>query len=158
MKNRIFIDMDGVLADFGKNIKKSVATHGEEFRGKPDEIAGVFRNLDPIEGAIEAVRKLHASEEYELFIATTAPWNNPTALSDKKHWIERHFGDIFRKKIVFTHRKDLLLGDYLIDDRLANGAENFTGTLLRFGWDYENKRNNEYPTWDKILQVLLSEA
>jgi len=158
MKKRIFIDMDGVLADFGKNIEKSVVAHWEEFRNKPDEIPGIFGNLDPIEGAVDAVKKLHDSGKFELFIATTAPWNNASALADKKHWIERYLGDIFHKKIVFTHRKDLLLGDYLIDDRLANGAENFTGTHLRFGWDYENECHNEYPTWDSILQLLLPDG
>ena len=37
--------------------------------------------------------------------------------------------------MFITHRKDMLIGDFLIDDRLANGAANFNGKLLRFGWD-----------------------
>ena len=41
--------------------------------------------------------------------------------------------------MIITHRKDLLIGDYLIDDRLANGAKDFKGKLLRFGYDYEKK-------------------
>ena len=32
-----------------------------------------------------------------------------------------------------THRKDLLIGDYLIEDRLANGAKDFKGELINFG-------------------------
>lgn len=51
----------------------------------------------------------------------------------------------------------MLIGDYLIDDRLANGAKDFKGELLRFGWDYENQKWNEYPNWDSILEVLLPE-
>ena len=55
-----------------------------------------------------------------------------------------------------THRKDLLQGDYLIDDRLKNGAGEFKGTLLRFGYDWENDFSpNEYPSWDDILSKLL---
>ena len=45
--------------------------------------------------------------------------------------------------MFITHRKDMLIGDYLIDDRLANGAGNFKGELLRFGWDYEKKKQND---------------
>ena len=41
--------------------------------------------------------------------------------------------------MFITHRKDLLIGDYLIDDRLANGAKDFKGKLLRLGYDYEKK-------------------
>jgi 5'(3')-deoxyribonucleotidase len=36
--------------------------------------------------------------------------------SDKRFWIEDHFGNLFHKKMFVTHRKDLLMGDYLIDD------------------------------------------
>ena len=57
--------------------------------------------------------------------------------------------------MFITHRKDMLIGDYLIDDRLANGAENFNGILLRFGWDYENKKWNQCRDWDSILKILL---
>jgi len=49
-----------------------------------------------------------------------------------------------------------LMGDYLIDDRLKNGAGEFSGELLRFGVDWENdNKPNEYPTWDSILEKLL---
>ena len=57
--------------------------------------------------------------------------------------------------MFITNRKDMLIGDFLIDDRLANGAENFNGKLLRFGWDYEKKEWNEYRDWNAILDVLI---
>ena len=57
--------------------------------------------------------------------------------------------------MFITHRKDMLIGDYLIDDRLANGAGNFKGELLRFGWDYEKKKWNEYRDWDSVIKCLL---
>ena len=70
-------------------------------------------------------------------------------------WIEKYFGQIFYKKITMTHSKDLVIGDYLIDDRLANGAKDFNGELIRFGWDYENENWNEYPGWNNVLEKLL---
>jgi len=57
--------------------------------------------------------------------------------------------------MFITHRKDMLIGDYLIDDRLANGAGNFKGELLRFGWDYEKKKWNEYRDWNSVIKCLL---
>ena len=52
--------------------------------------------------------------------------------------------------------EDLLLGDYLIDDRLKNGAGEFCGELLRYGLDWENdNKPNKYPTWESILEYLL---
>lgn len=150
-KSIVYIDMDGVLADFGKTIKNNPQAKTNEFKDHPDNIPGIFEHLEPIEGAIEAVEKLNNSGQYELFILTTAPWHNPTAWMHKRLWIERYFGEVFYKKIIITHRKDLLIGDYLIDDRTANGAGNFKGTHLHFGWDYVNNKFNTYPSWDDIL-------
>ena len=111
-------------------------------------------NPEPIEGAIDAIKKLHNTDKYKLFIATTAPWYKPDSFTHKRLWIENHFKDLFRKKMFITHRKDLLMGDFLIDDRLKNGVENFKGELLRFGWDYEVEMWNEYPDWSTILDKL----
>lgn len=57
--------------------------------------------------------------------------------------------------MFITHRKDLLIGDFLIDDRLKNGAKDFRGELIRFGWDYENLKWNEYPDWNSVLNKLM---
>lgn len=158
-KKIVYIDMDGVIVDFGKAIKDWFEKHPhlvERYKTHPDHIQGLFRIAPPIEGAIEAIKKLHNSGKYELFIATSAPWGNPQSLTDKRFWLEDYFGDIFHKRLFTTHRKDLLMGDYLIDDRLKNGAGEFKGKLLRFGYDWENNNSpNEYPDWDSILDYLL---
>jgi 5'-nucleotidase len=154
-KRIIFIDMDGVLADFGERVRQVEAALGKRHVDKVDEISFVFRDLNPVDGAVEAVKKLHQSEIYDLYIASTSPWENPTALQDKKDWIEKHFGGIFYKKVIFSHNKHLLCGDYLIDDRLMNGADRFKGKLLRFGVDHETGKLNEFPDWDAVLKYLL---
>ena len=158
-KQIVYIDMDGVLVDFGKAIEDWFTNH-PHLKGRyetfPDHIQGLFRIAPPMKGAIEAVKKLHDNGKYDLFIATSAPWGNPQSNTDKRFWIEDYFGDIFHKRMFITHRKDLLMGDYLIDDRLKNGAGDFKGKLLRFGYDWENdNKPNEYPDWDSILDYLL---
>jgi 5'-nucleotidase len=158
-KKIVYIDMDGVIVDFGKAIKDWFEKHPhleERYKTHPDHIQGLFRIAPPIKGAIEAIKKLHKSGKYELFIATSAPWGNPQSLTDKRFWLEDYFDNIFHKRLFTTHRKDLLMGDYLIDDRLKNGAGEFGGELLRFGYDWENdNKPNEYPDWDSILDYLL---
>jgi len=157
-KKIVYIDMDGVLVNFGAAIQDWFDKHPhleERWKDMPDHIQGLFRNPPPMEGAIEAVKKLHESGKYELFIATSAPWGNPGSAMDKRLWIEDHFGDLFHKRMFITHRKDLLLGDYLIDDRTKNGAGEFSGELLQFGTNWENNQTNPYPTWQSILDYLL---
>ena len=157
-KKIVYIDMDGVIVDFGAAIKDWFDKHPhlhERYKSHPDHIQGLFRNPPPVEGAIEAITKLHESGKYELFIATAAPWGNPMSASDKRFWIEDHFGNLFHKKMFITHRKDLLMGDYLIDDRTKNGAGEFKGELLQFGVNYENGKVGKFPTWQSILDYLL---
>jgi len=152
-KKIVYIDMDGVIVDFGKAINDWFEKHPhleERYKTHPDHIQGLFRIAPPIKGAIDAIKKLNDSGKYELFIATSAPWGNPQSLTDKRFWLEDYFDNIFHKRLFTTHRKDLLMGDYLIDDRLKNGE------LLRFGYDWENdNKPNEYPDWDSILDYLL---
>jgi len=157
-RERVYIDMDGVLVNLESEINLWFGNHPhlkERYKDCPDEIPGLFRNPYPLEGAVDAIKQLSECGKYELVIATAAPWGNPEAAMDKRYWIERYFGPLFKKQMVITHRKNLLIGDYLIDDKLSNGAADFDGTLLRFGWNYETKVWNEYRTWKHILKELL---
>lgn len=124
---RILIDMDGVLADFvGEAIRNNLSMDEAEL------IEGFYKNLPLIKDAKWAVKELE-SLGHELFICTTAPWNNPTAWKEKREWIEDHFGETFKKKLIMTHRKDLVSADLLIDDREGQSTLNFPGKWLWFG-------------------------
>ena len=46
-----------------------------------------------------------------------------------------------RKKIILTHRKDLVSGDYLIDDRSKNGASEFCDEWIQFGSEHTKGRH-----------------
>jgi len=143
--------MDGVLVDFNGHVEETISKNEflkTSYKGRYDHIPGIFRNPPPIEGAIEAVKKLEESGKYELYIATAAPWGNPMAAMDKRFWIEEHFGKLFRKKMAITHLKHMLRGDYLIDDRTANGAGDFEGSHIHFG-------NEKFPNWESVLNYLL---
>ena len=117
----IYIDMDGVIVDFGYQVElvNNDPKISDSLKSSPDQIEGVFKNL-PIKNSIESIIKLHNSELYDLFIATTAPWNNPGSFTDKRLWIERYL-------VIYSKRKCLLLierhANWRLsnDDRLANG-------------------------------------
>ena len=145
-KKRIYFDMDGVLVDFESGVAKLDEATKEQYKGRLDEIPGIFSLMEPMPGATEVVRLL--ARNYDVFILTTSPWNNPTAASDKVQWVKKYMDDIFHKRLIITHRKDLLEGDYLIDDRDKNGAAEFKGEFIKYG-------SQQFPDWDAILKYLL---
>jgi 5'-nucleotidase len=142
----LFIDMDGVIVDF----LQSIDNHPEKdnYKGREDALPDVFLNALPLEHAIDSVGKLLDCGKYEVYIASTAPWATVESLTHKRIWIEKYFGEKLKKRLILTHRKDFLIGDYLIDDRLKNGAGEFKGELLHFG-------TAKYPDWDSVLEYLL---
>ena len=143
---KLFFDMDGVLVDFKSGIDKLSEETKREYEGRIDEVPGIFSLMDPMPGAIEAAHTL--SEHYEVYILSTAPWNNPSAASDKVAWVTRYLDDVFHKRMVITHCKNLCKGDYLIDDRDKNGVDQFEGEWIHFG-------SARFPDWDSVLEYLL---
>ena len=147
----IYIDMDGVLVDFESALTKVSPEMLEKFAGEYDNIPGIFALMDPVPGALEAVDRL--KEKYDLYILSSSPWENPTALGDKLAWVKKYFGgdgqeNIFFRKVIFSSVKHLNRGDILIDDRTANGAGDFLGRHIHFG-------SSEFPNWQSVLNSSL---
>ena len=147
-KRRLFFDMDGVLVDFESGLAQQDEQTLKQYEGRHDEIPGLFGMMKPMPGAIEAVHRL--SEHYDCYILSTAPWKNPSAWSDKVAWITRHLDDVFHKRMVITHCKNLCRGDILIDDRGKNGTAEFEGEWIQFG-------SAAFPDWPAVVAYLLGE-
>lgn len=145
-KEILYVDMDNVLVDFPSAFDKVDQELLEKFAKDKDEIPGIFALMDPIEGAIEAYKEL--AKHYDTYILSTSPWENDTALSDKLNWVKKHLGDVAYKRVIFSHHKHLNSGDYLIDDRTANGAGKFKGEHIHFGQD-------EFPDWNTVKSYFL---
>ncbi|XP_019397504.1 PREDICTED: 5'(3')-deoxyribonucleotidase, mitochondrial [Crocodylus porosus] len=148
---RVLVDMDGVLADFeGGFLKKFRARYPDtpyitledrrgfwvseqygRLRAELSEKAisiweskNFFIELDPLPGAVEAVKQMANMENTDVFICTSPIKMYRYCPYEKYAWVEKHFGQEFLEQIVLTRDKTVVSADLLIDDRPdITGAE-----------------------------------
>jgi 5'(3')-deoxyribonucleotidase len=154
-KKILYIDMDGVVADFDGMIREiypEFDNHPEEEKSTViDEIVYdhdyFFSDLKPIDGSKEIVNKLF--NLFDVYFLSTPMWEVTNSFSHKRIWLEGHYGENAKKKLILTHRKDLNIGDFLVDDRLKNGASEFKGEHIHFGTE-------KYPNWEEVYKYLIT--
>lgn len=146
-KKRVFFYMDNVLVDFDAGLERVSEEVKKEYIGRFDEIPGIFSLMTPMPEAIDAVHRINNDGRFDCYILSTAPWKNPSAWSDKLLWIQKYLDDVFHKRIFITHCKNLVKGDFLIDDRSKNGAKKFEGEWIQFG-------GSKFPDWESVLNYL----
>lgn len=152
-KKILYIDMDNTLVDFKHGISLLSDEDADTYRDAYDDAPGIFGTMIPLDGAIEAFTTL--STVYDTYILSTAPWNNPSAWSDKLEWVQKYFGKDEGtpawKRLILSHHKNLNQGDYIVDDRIHNGVKDFTGVHIHFG-------SEKFPDWPAVTKYLLETA
>jgi 5'(3')-deoxyribonucleotidase len=147
--------MDGVIADFEQGIRliDSSVILNEDNKEANDFVTSIvlanpnfFQSLPIIENSIDCVKEL--MEKYMVIFCSTPMEEVPHSFSGKKEWLNKHFGDKAYKNLKLTHHKHLCIGDYLIDDRLKNGAGQFTGEHIHF-------RTEKFPNWESVMKYLM---
>ena len=145
----LYLDMDGVLVDFESALARVPVITKVAYTGHLDDIPGLFALMDPLPGAVEAFNTL--AERFDTYLLSTAPWENPSAWTDKVLWVKRYLGKPAHKRLIITHHKDLNRGDFLVDDRTRHGADRFQGEHIHFG-------SPRFPDWSVVLPYLLERA
>ena len=141
---RVYIDMDGVVADFEKHCK---------LIGFEPKVAKLFNDtyldLEPMPGAVEAITRLTTIAPDRIFLLTKIPSKNPLAAYHKYLWVYRNLPTI-ADHVIITPDKGCVgtEQDVLVDDHpeWAN-AHNFRGTVIPFGDHHD-------VTWAELLPIL----
>jgi 5'-nucleotidase len=134
----IYIDMDGVVADYLANV-------GDRHPDLVCDIPGYFLDLPVIDFSREAFNFLN--RHFDVYFLSTPVWDNPSSYTEKRIWIGNTFGEAAEKKLILSHNKGLFYGHYLIDDRRVNGVEEFAGEHIHFG-------TPPFSGWESVLTYI----
>ena len=175
----ILIDQDGVLADFERGFHAAWNAKGHEHPILPvherrtfyirddypthirQEVEavytapGFFRELPPVEGAIEALSEL-MKLGHEVRICTSPLNQYRHCLPEKYEWIERHLGPDFVSRMIVTKDKTLIQGDILIDDNpMVNGLRPASWKHVIFDQPYNRHVDGPRMTWKNWREILV---
>jgi hypothetical protein len=136
MKKTLYLDMDGVVADFNAYAEVVCGFKVSEDRWPNDAWdkikvnPRIYMELEKTKEGdqlVEYCKKFAIENNYNLMFLTAIPKSNdvPWAFYDKMYWINKHYGDIPvmfgpYSKDKYHHCKP---GDILIDDRQSNITE-----------------------------------
>lgn len=133
----ILVDMDGVCADLlkdwlgiynratGRNVTvediirfemHDCADMGQVIYDHL-QTPGLFLGLTPLSGVAAALEELNHIGK--VFICST-PSRNPDSSAEKLRWCAKHLPFLPRRQIILCGTKELVRGDYLIEDSPEN--------------------------------------
>ncbi len=161
MSNTLYLDMDGVLADFnGWAAEVLMATDQERAeaaaagRWKPQQWQQLIRDphlyrklpkTDIADELVALARQFRTDLGWNIRILTAIPKANdvPDAFQDKIEWVQQyysdirvHFGPYSRDKHRHAHP-----GDLLIDDRADNCTDwSLAGGQIIRVWDHDRQQ------------------
>ncbi|MHC5796479.1 5' nucleotidase, NT5C type [Lacisediminihabitans sp. FW035] len=161
-KKVLYIDLDNTLVDFQSGIDALDPDVALEYQGHLDDAPGIFGKMQPLPGAIDAFTRL--ADLFDIYILSTAPWDNPSAWQHKIEWVREHLGSTAGspgyKRLILSHHKHLNRGDYLVDDRPNNGASEFEGIWIQFGGegDAHAASSGRVSDWPAVVAQLEAVA
>lgn len=161
-KQRLFVDMDGTLAEF-KTVDTLETLYEKNY----------FLNLKPITGVIEAVKQIAANPGIDVYILSSYLSDSAYAISEKEQWLDKYMPEITEERRLFVacgqkkssvvpghiRSNDFLLDDYTINlndweppargIKILNGINHTHGT-----WKSDRIRFDHKP--EELSEMIIS--
>lgn len=156
-KKILYIDMDGTVADLQGRLlhyhPEMPEGYSEEANKKFYEICyanrNIFHELEPISGSDEAVEELKSL--FDIYFLSVPMWDLPESFTDKRLWVEKHYGEWGRNRLILSAHKHLNNGEFLVDDTTRHGVDRFAGEHIHIFTE-------KWPDWPTVTEYLKSKA
>lgn len=125
---------------------------------------GFFLNMEPIDGAIEAVKEME-DEGFCIRVCTVPHPNSEFCINEKVAWIRKYLGEDFVRRIIFTYDKTLIYGDILIDDKPEIVGYNQSPSWTHVMFDAQHNKHlepdyrlSDWKDWREVIYPILQKS
>lgn len=144
IKKRLFVDLDGVVADSDMQYKKYKNICPEQ--PYPQSQHGFFSTMTLIEDAQHYITLMKL--KYDIWFLTAPSFKNLYSYTEKAIWVKNNFGEDMVEKLIYCSDKSICIGEYLIDNKYyGRGQNKFKGELILFG-------SKTFPDWKTVYKYL----
>ena len=127
---------------------------------------GFFLEIPPVKDSVRILRKLIKDKRFDVVFLTQPPRKADYAISEKRIWIKKYFRRFDLCNIVFAHRKELVRGDVLFDDKPSHltkwKAENSDKHTATISYPYNescksfvDQYYNKDEAWEKFYAWVV---
>lgn len=161
--SRVFVDMDGVLADFEGGYAKLFGHAAANAESKKQmwkhihSLPAFFEDLEVVSGAVDFMDWLHYRAEDEVMILTACPASEYESVAkQKRSWVRKHLGHTVvlpcyesKSKPLFMQKpKDILIDDYGVNCQAWEAAG---GRAIKFEGDWQEVKEQLLDIWEEDL-------
>lgn len=157
MINSIYIDMDGVVADFDKHFENETGHKCEDYEKEFGQIQfwrkvyktpKFFEYMPPFDWFLEIVSLSLKITDDVTFLSSPSTTNHPLCVIQKRIWLDNHYGDFF--PAIFEKRKEIYASpDALLIDDSEHKVKR---------WREAGGRAILFQDWDDCKKVLIKLA
>lgn len=183
-KSVIYIDMDGVVADYDGGVCKifknyhdvdNVPSLQHELKMFAQESDGFWERLSMVEGSQSSVAELLAREfidkDVEVYFLSRAPWASESAWTGKRRWLETFLKSCWNfmykildmsdeqlKDIKVCEKKERLIlcpdKSLLRGDYLIDDGEKHGQPDFQGEWIHFG--SSEFPNWNITIEYIIN--
>lgn len=141
------------------NMKMNLGPHSEDFLRSCMRYPELYRDLDPVEGALYGMKRLH-DLKHEVIIATAVPRCAGIAYHGKLEWIRRNMPWFDLNNFIAIQRKELLSGDLILDDGPHNieawNKQGRTTVVFDAPWNRDCQSTYRIKHWNEFINLIQS--